>query len=280
VRKKKLAIIGVGLLGGSLALDLKKSGKYDLVGWNHRAVSRRKAAKILPVVSTFEKAVEGASVVVLCSHTGAVLDALPGLLKMNTPVPLIMDVSSVKGALVRSASKIPGASFHFVPCHPMAGREKSGVAAAERGLYQNKIIFITPLKKSPKNLVNSAITFWKEVGGRPILLDSAEHDRIVALTSHLPHLMASLMVHLYEKSARRSPKIRLGVGSGFRDTTRVAAGSPAMWSDILRYNQKEIVSLLGDYRRQIVRLESSLAHGKKGDWMRFFEQARSIREKI
>ncbi len=280
MKKKKVAIIGVGLLGGSLALDLKKKGKYELVGWNHRAVSRRKAAKILPVVPTFEKAVEGASVIVLCSHTGAVLEALPGLLKMKSPASLIMDVSSVKGALVRSASQIPRAPLHFVPCHPMAGREKSGAAAAEGGLFQNKVIFITPLKKSPGSLVRSAIAFWKEVGGRPLLLEAAEHDRIVALTSHLPHMMASLLVHLYDRSARKNPKTHWGVGSGFRDTTRVAAGSPAMWSDIMKYNRKEILGLLAEYRREIIRLESSLVRGKPGDWMRFFEQARAIREKL
>lgn len=280
MKKKKCAIIGVGLLGGSLALDLKTKGKYNLVGWNHRAVSRRKAAKILKVASSFEKAVEGAQIIILCSHSGSVLEALPGLLQAKDPAPLIMDVSSVKGILVRSAEKIHGAAKHFVPCHPMAGKEKSGAVAAERGLYEGKFIFITPLKGTPAHLIRSACTFWRQVGGKPILLDAGKHDQMVALTSHLPHLLAAILIHLYDGMARNNPKTRLGVGSGFRDSTRIAAGSPAMWTDILVYNKKEISNYLRLYRQQVMRLEKMLVKGKKGDWMKFFEKSRSVREAL
>ncbi len=280
MRKKKVAIVGVGLLGGSLALDLKSKGFYDLIGWNHRAVSRRKAAKILPVAATYEKAVERADIIVLCSHSGAVLEALPGLLKTPNPASLIMDVSSVKGILVRSAEKIPGANRFFVPCHPMAGKEKSGALAAERGLYRDKVIFITPLRNSPARLVRSACDFWKSVGGRPVLLGAGEHDQMVALTSHLPHLLAALLIHLYDGLSGKYPRIALGVGSGFRDTTRIAAGSPAMWTDILVYNKMEILRVLRQYQRQLHGLELRLIKGRKGDWQRFFETARATREKL
>jgi prephenate dehydrogenase len=280
MKKKKCAIIGVGLLGGSLALDLKARGGYDLVGWNHRAVSRRKAAKLLKVASSFEESVDGAQIIVLCSHSGAVLEALAGLLKSKNPAPLIMDVSSVKGVLVRSAEKIPGAAKRFVPCHPMAGKEKSGVLAAEKGLYKGKMVFITPLKGSPSSLVRQAFAFWKQVGGHPVLLGAREHDQMVALTSHLPHLLAANLVHLYDQTAKRNPKIRLGVGSGFRDTTRIAAGSPAMWTDILAYNKNEILNFLRQYRRLLEGLEKRLAQGSKSGWKRFFEKSRSVREKL
>jgi len=280
LRKKKCAIIGVGLLGGSLALDLRSKGKYDLVGWNHRAVSRRKAAKLLRVASTYEDAVEGSDVIVLCSHSGAVLEALPGLLNAAKPAPLIMDVSSVKGALVKAALKIHGAAGHFVPCHPMAGKEKSGALAAEKGLYKGKVVFITPLKGTPAGLVKSAREFWKQVGAFPVLMDAGKHDQMVALTSHLPHLLAALLVNIYGSMVRKNPKIRLGVGSGFRDTTRIAAGSPAMWTDILVYNRKEILGFMSQYRRQLTLLEKRLSSGSRTDWRGFFEASRSVREKL
>ncbi len=280
MKKKKVTIIGVGLLGGSLAMDLKSREGYDLVGWNHRAISRRKAAKLMKVAPSFESAVEGADIIVLCSHSGAVLEALPGLLRKDHAATLIMDVSSVKGALVESAEKIPGASNHFVPCHPMAGKEKSGVMAAEKGLYRNRIIFITPLSKSPAGLVQSACAFWRQVGGKPVLLGAREHDEIVALTSHLPHLLASLLIHQYDHRAHQKPKTRLGVGSGFRDSTRIAAGNPAMWADILLYNRKAILSSLRRFRMELALLEKRLMKGQKNEWTRFFEKARSIREKL
>lgn len=280
MKKKKCAIIGVGLLGGSLAMDLKARGEYELVGWNHRAVSRRKASKLLNVASSFEDAVDGAQIIVLCSHSGAVLEALAGLLRSKNPAPLIMDVSSVKGVLVRSAEKIPGAARHFVPCHPMAGKEKSGVLATEKGLYREKMIFITPLKGSPSSLVRQACAFWKQVGGHPVIIGAREHDQMVALTSHLPHLLAANLVHLYDQMAKRNPKIRLGVGSGFRDTTRIAAGSPAMWTDILAYNKNEILNFIRQYRRQLTRLEERLSKGHPSEWKRFFEKSRSVRENL
>src|ERR1041384_2894960 len=147
MKNPKVAIIGVGLLGGSLALALKKRGAR-LVGWNHRAASRRKAAKILPVAPSFEKAVQGADVIVLCSHTGNVVAPLRELKPFLMPQTLVMDVSSVKGEVVPQAARVPGMKDHFVPCHPMAGKEKSGVLHADAALYKGRFIFLTPLPGS------------------------------------------------------------------------------------------------------------------------------------
>ncbi len=126
--KQKIAIIGVGLLGGSLALALKKRKGLQLVGWNHRASSRRKAAKLLSVTASFEKTVQGADIVILCSHSGTIAPVLKQMRPLIHSKTLIMDVSSVKGEVVRQALTIPGMARHFVPCHPMAGKEKSGPA--------------------------------------------------------------------------------------------------------------------------------------------------------
>ncbi len=276
----KVAIIGVGLLGGSLALVLKKKRKYDLVGWNHRAASRKKAAKLLPVAATFEKAVLGADVIVLCAHSGSIAPVLRELTPLLQPRTLILDVSSVKGEVVKAASRLPGMNLHFVPCHPMAGKEKSGPAFADPDLYKGKFVFITPLPKTPAGLVRRSVDFWKETGARPVVMDAATHDRNVALSSHLPHLLAAVLTSQYGRQLRRSSSLRTAVGSGFRDFTRIAGGNPAMWSDILEMNAVEIKSCLLQYRRTLAALEKKLKKGNSRFWFDYFEKARALREKL
>lgn len=277
--QKKVAIIGVGLLGGSLALALKKKG-IAVVGWNHRAASRKKAARLLKVEATFEKAVQGADVVVLCSHSSTVLPFLLHLNHMVKPDTLILDVSSIKGKIVEIAEQIKGLEKHFVPCHPMAGKEKSGADFADAGLYKERYIFITPLKKNPATLVQRAVKFWASLDAKPVLVDAKTHDKNVALTSHLPHLLASAFVQLYGNQEKRSKNIRMAVGSGFKDFTRIAGSNPSMWSDILEMNSKEVLAFLTAYRKQLAGLEKHLKRGHKSFWMRFFEKGRSLREKI
>jgi prephenate dehydrogenase len=280
MKKQKVAIIGVGLLGGSLALALKKRKTFQLVGWNHRASSRRKASKLLSVVSTFEKAVQGAEIVVLCSHSGTIFPVLRQMTKLIQPQTLIMDVSSVKGKVVEEANRISGMACHFVPCHPMAGKEKSGPANADPTLYKGRFVFITPMAKNPRGLVQRAIKFWKSVGALPVVLDSKTHDRNVALTSHLPHLLASGLMNTYETHRRRSPALRQAVGSGFRDFTRIAAGNPAMWADIMEMNAAELKSFITQFRRTLAQLEKNLKPGKRFFWLSFFEKARAVRERL
>ncbi len=276
----KVAIIGVGLLGGSLALALRKQKGWKLAGWNHRASSRRKAAKILPVAPSFEKAVQGADVILLCSHSGSISPVLRQAAPFLRPETLVMDVSSVKGAVVGEASRFPEMARHFVPCHPMAGKEKSGVAFADGALYRGKIVFVTPLPRNPQGLVRRAVLFWKNVGARPVILDAVLHDRYVALTSHLPHLLASAMMHLYGTEERLSPRVVQALGTGFRDFTRIAAGNPAMWNDIMRLNASEITSSLSKFRALLNSLERRLRKGDGRYWTSFFEKARDLREKL
>ncbi|HJT23728.1 MAG TPA: prephenate dehydrogenase/arogenate dehydrogenase family protein, partial [bacterium] len=189
-------------------------------------------------------------------------------------------VSSVKGQMVREARTISGMSRHFVPCHPMAGKEKSGPAYADPLLYLGKYVFITPLPGNPRALVEKAVRFWKKVGAVPVVVDSKIHDKGVALTSHLPHLLASAMMKLYGSHQGKSPLFSQAVGSGFRDFTRIAGGNPAMWRDIVEMNAVEIKSFLSQYRRQLGQLEKNLKKGKGRYWLSFFEKARELREKL
>lgn len=276
---KKVAIIGVGLLGGSIALGLKRKGGSRLVGWNHRASSRKKAAKLLSVAKSFEEAVMDADVILLCAHSSTIGEDLRRIPSLAKPDALIMDISSVKGGIVEAAKKVPGIARHFVPCHPMAGKEKSGPAFADPGLYRGKTLFITPLPKTPGALVQRAKRFWKGLGAVPVVLDAKTHDRAVALTSHLPHLLASAMMTLYGKKGR-APVVGKAVGSGFRDFTRIAGGNPSMWRDIVEMNQGEIRSALREFRKLLGVLERNLKKGKGSYWSSFFENAKAQREEL
>lgn len=278
--KTKVTIIGVGLLGGSLALSLKKFKNLELKGWNHRASSRRKASHLLPIAKSLEDAIRDADIVVLCSHSNSIGPFLKQLIPWLGPETLIMDVSSVKQAVVVEALKLQGMENHFLPCHPMAGKEKSGPDFADENLFQQKIVFVTPLPKTKKRLIEEGKDFWKKTGAVPFVLPASLHDRSVALTSHLPHLLSAAMMNLFEEFQNISPVFQKSIGTGFRDFTRIAAGNPVMWSDILELNSKEIRFFLSRYCNYLKNLENHLKKGQKQYWISFFEKARKSRDEL
>ncbi len=279
-KQKKVAIIGVGLLGGSLALALRKQKNFSLVGWNHRPSSRKRGSRLLKMAPDLNSAVQDADLVLLCAHSSEVVSLLPKISQWASPDALILDVSSVKGEIVQGASRFSWAPGHFVPSHPMAGREKSGPENADADLYSGKIIFITPLPKTPPRVLKRAISFWRRVGGKPVVLSPERHDQYVALTSHLPHLLASALVEVYGKYAKSHPAVLQAVGTGFRDTTRVAAGNPAMWADILRLNSREIGFFLSAYRKNLLELEKKVRLKDFKRWHDYFEKAKKTRNHL
>jgi prephenate dehydrogenase len=278
--KQKIVIIGVGLLGGSLALALKKKRNIQLVGWNHRFSSRKKASRILDVAPTFEKAIEGADIILLCSHSGSISKVLKKITTHLTPKTLVMDVSSVKGEVVKEGNRLSGTANYFVPCHPMAGKEKSGIAFADGDLYKKKFVFITPLNRTPEKLLQKAVLFWKEIGAVPLILNATQHDQNVALTSHLPHLLAAAYMGVYEKFQKRAPSIHQAVGSGFKDFTRIAGSNPVMWTDIVEMNAPEIRHFLRQYVQTLNFLKRNLRKGRRSYWLSFFKKAHAAREKL
>lgn len=280
MKRTKVAVIGVGLLGGSVALALQKRPGFDVVGWNHRASSRRRASKIVRVASSLEDAVRGSSVVVLSAHSGSVCDLIREIQQWLGQDTLVLDVSSLKKTLADDASKIPDLAGRFVPCHPMAGKEKSGPEVAEAALFQGRWVFVTPISGTPNPLVLRAEKFWKSMGAKVLRWTPRDHDRRVALTSHVPHLLACVMMELYGKRREKDAPLEAAVGSGFKDFTRIAAGNPAMWADIMTLNAKEIGSVLGDFRKRLQILEKDLKSGRREKWASFFENSRSLREKI
>ena len=270
----------MGLLGGSLALALRKQKDFSLVGWNHRPSSRKRGSRLLKMAPDLNSAIQDSDLILLCAHSSEVVSLLPKISRLADPDALILDVSSVKGEIVQGASRFSWAPRHFVPCHPMAGREKSGPENADANLYAGKIVFITPLPKTPRSVLKRAINFWRRVGGKSVVLPPERHDQYVALTSHLPHLLASALVDIYGKYAKANPAVLKAVGTGFRDTTRVAAGNPAMWADILRLNSGEIGFFLSAYRKKLLELEKKVRLKNSKNWNDYFEAAKKTRNKL
>jgi len=277
-KQPQVSIIGIGLLGGSLARVLKKRGGFRLIGWSPSASTRTKAKRLLKIYPRWEDAVRDADVVVLGSPSGVVVPLLRQILPFLKSDALVMDMASVKGRVARDARSIPGVSRHFVPCHPMAGKEKSGVDYSDESLYVGRKIFLTPYADTPKPLLKRAVAFWKKTGGQPILLRASDHDRRVAITSHLPQLMACALMENYGEALKHDARLKEAVGTGLKDTTRIAASSPAMWVDILELNAVELKTQLSRMRCRLARMESNLKSGRRAYWNRFFSKARAWRK--
>jgi prephenate dehydrogenase len=189
-----------------------------------------------------------------------------------------MDMASVKGAVAAGARRLQGANRHFIPCHPMAGREKSGVRFADAELYRGRRVVLTPLPGTPRALRSRAFALWRKTGAVLCVMGARVHDSRVAITSHLPHLLACALTESFGEALRKDPGVRLVVGTGFLDVTRIAASSPAMWSDIVALNAPEIRRRLSALRRRLASLERSLGPGRSSRWGRFFARTKAVRE--
>jgi prephenate dehydrogenase len=236
----RLAILGPGLLGGSIALAARRAGSFHVAAWARRceAVAELRDRALADVVSTdLHVAVEGADLVVLCVP----IDVMGGLARQIAPLlspkTVVTDVGSVKAPVVEELRTIFADCGRFVGSHPMAGSEQTGLTAARAELFDGAACIVTPGEHSDPEAVAAVHAFWEKLGGRVLELTPSQHDEIVAFVSHLPHLVAATLVNVVGQQNASALDFS---GPGFRDTTRVAAGPPAMWAEILRSNQMAV----------------------------------------
>lgn len=262
----RVAIVGVGLVGGSIGLALKARGlARHVAGVTLDAKTLRAALRAGAVDSgttDLATGLAGASIVILAAG----VDALPRLaeaaLREAGEATLVTDVGSVKRPVVRAAGRDP----RFVPGHPMAGSEKSGVGNADPSLFSGAVVVLTPARSAPW-AVSRASAFWRALGARPILMSAEDHDARAAAASHAPYLAAAALADALAASAGR-----LAAG-GFRDTTRVAASDPALWTGILLANRSEVRRSLKAFRASLDRMESALVDGDPRRLRRSLERA-------
>lgn len=280
----KITIIGVGLLGGSIGLAVKRRKLVPpggVAGFVRRTASLKdceKAGAVDFATTDLLAAVWDADLVVLCTPLAQmrsrVREMLPALKRGAT----VTDVGSVKASVVRELeSLVAGAGGHFVGSHPMAGAEKTGVGAAGADLFVNAICVVTPTQKSKPAAVRQVEQFWQGLGARTLRLAPEQHDLLVSRSSHLPHVLAATLAGYVLKPAHPKSQAAL-CANGFRDTTRIASGSPEMWRDIALANRKNLAKALADFIVDLHRFQKWLARADGKAVTKFFETAKARRD--
>lgn len=282
VRWRKVAILGVGLLGGSLGMALRRRGlAAEVCGFVRRPATAREAVEAGAVDAahvTLEPVVRGADLVVLCTPVAQMALLVADLAGLLEPGAVVTDVGSVKEAVVAAAEgPVRQAGGFFVGSHPMAGSEKTGVRAGREDLFAGAITAVTPSPDSQPAAVRSVVGLWESVGARVLTMPPGRHDEWVARSSHLPHLLASALA-AYVLDPRHGPEQAALCASGFRDTTRVASGSPEMWRDIALANRDAILGALDGFGDSLAALRRAVEAGEALDieeFLRVSAQRRS-----
>lgn len=280
---ERLAIIGVGLIGGSLALALREAGYCrEVVGSGIDRTSLVRACD-LGVIDRFEldicAAVQGAEMVVLATPVGAiesVCRSLRGCLEKNA---VLTDVGSVKTAVVEAVMAGLGElPQRFVPGHPIAGRELSGVEAATADLYHGRRVILTPLKDGDAAAFQEVRRMWQSAGALVEEMAVSHHDEVLAATSHLPHLLAYTLVSSLSRLDEREEIFRYAAG-GFRDFTRIASSDPIMWRDICLSNKTFIINMLNHFEQDLAMLTGIVESGDGDRLLSFFQKAKKTRDR-
>jgi prephenate dehydrogenase len=282
VQFRKITIIGVGLLGGSIGLAVKRRKlAREVAGFVRRAASLKdceKAGAVDFATTDLLAAVSNADLVILCTPLAQMAAITKQFLPALKRGAIVTDVGSVKAGVVRELeSLIAKSGAHFVGGHPMAGAEKTGVAAALADLFQNAICVLTPTKKTNAAALKKLEQFWKSLGAHVLKLDAAQHDLLVSRSSHLPHVVAAALANLVLNPA--NPKMQSQLcATGFRDTTRIASGSSEMWRDIALANRKNLSRSLDAFISELKKFQRALKAADDKALSEFFEAAKQRRD--
>jgi prephenate dehydrogenase len=279
---KKITIIGVGLLGGSIGLTIKRRKLVrEVAGFVRRAASLKEcenAGAVDYATTDLLAAVSNADLVILCTPLARMRSLAQQFLPALKRGAIVTDVGSVKAGVVSELeSLVKKSGAHFIGSHPMAGAEKTGVNAARNDLFENAVCVLTPTKKTNPAAVKKIEQFWKSLGARTLRLDAAQHDLLVSRSSHLPHVIAATLANLVLNPA--SPKQQAALcASGFHDTTRIASGSPEMWRDIALANRKNISQSVDEFMEELKKFQSVLKSCDGKTVEKIFSTAKSRRD--
>ncbi len=275
----RVAIVGVGLLGGSVGLALKARGLCEkVVGLGRSRASIEaglKAGAIDEAVDEFPEAAAGADLIVVSTPVGSIAGIIAEMESSLEEKCVITDVGSVKWTIVEAVERMYRAGPRFVGSHPFTGSEKKGVQHASADLFKGATVFVTPTPATDPDVAATVRDMWKRVGGNVVEMTPVDHDRVVAQTSHLPHIVAALLV----AGLRTLPEDRAGlVGKGFLDTTRIASSDPEMWADICMNNPKEIREAMATLRSDLEEFDLYLSEGEYEKLFDFFSSAKRMRD--
>jgi len=281
----RLALIGMGLIGSSIARAARAQGAArTIVATARSPQTRRRIAElglVDQVAETNAAAVEGADLIIVCIPVGACGPVAKEIGAHLAAGAIVSDVGSVKGAIVRDMAPHLPKSVHFVPAHPVAGTEYSGPDAGFAELFVNRWCILTPPKNADQKAVERLSAFWRLLGANVDTMAADHHDLVLAITSHLPHLIAYTIVGTADElqTVTRSEVLKFSAG-GFRDFTRIAASDPTMWRDVFLANKDAVLEMLGRFNEDVSALTKAIRKGDGEALFEHFERTRAIRKGI
>ena len=276
---RRVAIVGVGLMGASLGLAIKKKGlAKEIIGIGRKESSLREATDVGAITESMldlKKGVNGADLIVLAAPVSGIMETLDALGKdFRRGGVIITDVGSTKSSIVDKAEKVLHHSLLFVGSHPLVGSEKKGPTYASDKLYEGAVCVMTPTEKTNRLAKDKIKHFWGQLGCQVKMMTPAEHDEVLAYASHLPHLAAfALMKSIPDQ-------ILDSVGQGLKDTTRIAASDPEMWRDIFLSNPKNVLKSIDEMVRAIAAMRKAIVGKDRDSLAEMFKQAKAKRERI
>ncbi len=273
---KKIAIVGVGLIGGSIGLAIKRKRlAKEVIGIGHRKSSIRKAIRLKAVdkgTLNLKSGVKDADIIILATPVLMIPKMAAKLKRSVKKGAIITDVGSTKSFLTNRLEKILPKHAHFVGAHPMAGSEKRGVDKARSDLFKNSICVITKTRKTNKSAFSTIKSLWSRIGAKTVVLDPNAHDRIISEVSHLPHMVVFALLNAIEK---KSLKL---ASTGLRDTTRIASSDALVWKDIAISNKHEILKSIKKFKSSLGSLERAIRSGSSGKLLSTFNKAKAKRD--
>ena len=280
---QQITLVGVGLLGGSLGLAVKKRRLASrVIGFVRRQASVaecERAGACDKAELDAEVAVRGSDLIIFCTPLAQMRELAERMLPGIKREAVVTDVGSVKGSVVGELEPLfARAGAHFVGSHPMAGAEKTGVSAANAELFQKAVCAVTPTNATNASALQRVEDFWRSVGAAPIRMTAEKHDDLVSRSSHLPHVVAAELAN-YVLSPVHPKEQAMLCANGFRDTTRIASGSPEMWRDICLANRVNLARVLGVFIEDLQEFQIALTNGDTKTVEEFFSKAKERRDK-
>ena len=282
----RAVIIGVGLIGGSLGMILRRKELASSVVGVGRRIENLKTAVALGAIDRYvvdpKEAVQGADLVILATPVDTYERHLKEWASYLRPGAIVTDVGSVKGELVERSERHMPAGVHFVGAHPIAGKEKTGAAAASEDLFSGRPCILTPTEQTDSQALERIQFLWQEAGAVVLTMDPHLHDKILAAVSHLPHVAAFALMNALVEIRAEVPALDLAghSGGGLRDTTRIAASSPEMWRDIFLWNRENVIGCIKAYERSLGELRQLIQMGDAAGIEKLLERAKEEREKF
>lgn len=285
VKFRKLALVGIGLIGSSIALAARRQGLVEVISIATRRQETLDEARELGLGDIYTldaaEAVRGADLVILCAPVGA-YDALAQAIGPHLePGAILSDVGSVKAHVVKVVGPHVPEGVHFIPGHPIAGTEHSGPSAGFAELFTGRWCVLTPGPEVPQAATDRLLAFWQAMGSDVECMDAAHHDMVLAITSHIPHLIAyNIVGTVADLEADTKSEVIKFSASGFRDFTRIAASDPVMWRDVFLTNRDAVLEMLGRFNEDLSALQRAVRMGDGPALETLFTRTRAIRRSI